>query len=378
MNHRTPTETDHFSRREPGDVVLMLTGDINIQGREDPVGAFRHVMPLLHGADVLFGQFECPLVDAKGDLAAPPIPHKAKWVHSETRVAEALVAARFSAVSIASNVMYPRAAAISTAAALDAVGIGHCGAGSNLAEARKPTIIEKAGVRFGFLAYTSIFWLYDHAATASLGGCATIKAHTAYEPDRRALEMPGAPPIIATWPDAAELSSMEDDVRRLRREVDVLIVSCHWGVSSSANTIDYQRTIARAAVAAGADVVFGHHPHVVQGIEMIGGKPIFYSLGNFAFDWASMRDRHREGIVVEMLIRGGKPAAWRCAMVQRDSQNDVAQLEGGSEDGRALASELGRLSRHLGTDLTVTGDWIVPAQASITVNHPSVPGRLPS
>ena len=161
--------------------------------------------------------------------------------------------------------------------------------GINLEEARRPALVERAGVRLGFLSYTSVFWPVGHAAGRDAPGVATIKATTAYQPGPRALEMPGAPPVIVTTPDPSELEAMEMDVKNLRNRVDIVVVSCHWGVSGSNQVLDYQHAIGRAAISAGADIVIGHHPHVVQGIELWQGRPIFYSLGNFVFDWDRMR-----------------------------------------------------------------------------------------
>ena len=77
----------------------------------------------------------------------------------------------------------------------------------------------------------------------------------------------------------------------------------HWGVSSSDEAIDYQREIGRAAVEAGADLVMGHHPHRVQEIEVVGRHPIFYSMGNFAFDWQAMAGRDLDGVLVRCRVR---------------------------------------------------------------------------
>ncbi|MGY4482232.1 poly-gamma-glutamate capsule biosynthesis protein CapA/YwtB (metallophosphatase superfamily) [Bradyrhizobium sp. LM3.2] len=161
-------------------------------------------------------------------------------------------------MSCASNVAHPASAAVASVKALDSVGILHCGVGETLAEARQPVVIEKNGVRFGFLSYTSVFWPSNHAASANSPGCATIKAHAAYEPGPRALEMPGAEPITHTFADPVELQAMQEDVRSLRTKVDLVILSCHWGVSSKDEPVAYQREIARAAIEAGADMVFGH------------------------------------------------------------------------------------------------------------------------
>jgi len=277
---------------EGQNVKMLLVGDTNIQNRSDPAEAFKHVLPVLNSADLLFGQLESPLSTPSSDPANPDIPHKYLWRHSHPEMVKGLEAAGFAAVSCASNVTYGSEAILNSLSTLDSAGIGHCGAGRNLEESRRPALIERGGVRFGFLSYTSVFWPVGHAAGPDAAGVTTIKAATAYQPGPRALEMPGAPPLIVTTPDQAELEAMENDVRRLREEVDVVVASCHWGVSGSSVVADYQRVIGHAAIEAGADIVIGHHPHVLQEIEIWQGRPIFYSMGNFAFDWERMRNRN--------------------------------------------------------------------------------------
>ena len=160
--------------------------------------------------DLLFGQLESPLSTPSSDPANPDIPHKYLWRHSHPEMVKGLEAAGFAAVSCASNVTYGSEAILNSLSTLDSAGIGHCGAGRNLEESRRPALIERGGVRFGFLSYTSVFWPVGHAAGPDAAGVTTIKAATAYQPGPRALEMPGAPPLIVTTPDQAELEAMAD------------------------------------------------------------------------------------------------------------------------------------------------------------------------
>ena len=341
------------------DVTLILVGDTNVQNRKDPPEVFRRVMPTLRDADVLFGQLEGPLSPPPADPNVRSIEHKERWRHSDPRMVEAFQAAGFDAVACASNVCYPPAAALDSIATLDKAGIKHCGAGPDLAAARTPAVVDAKGTRFGFLSYTSVFWPTGHAATATAGGCATIKAYTAYQPDRRALEMPGADPIIVTFPDPGELAAMQDDVARLRDQVDVVVVSCHWGVSSSTVTVDYQRAIGQAAVEAGADIVFGHHPHVIQGAELHAGKPVFYSLGNFAFDWEKMRGRNLDGLLLRVLVRNKKVQDVAVVPVMRGDDNLIAIEDPSASAGSAIVDAFAERSRRFGTDIVRRGADLV-------------------
>lgn len=347
-------QTSWLWQLTPNETSLLLTGDLNIQQRKNPTAAFKYVLATLRDADVLFGQLEMPLSPPSSDPMNPDIPHKARWRHSDPSMVKALQDAQFDAVACASNVSYPPQAGLNSNATLDAAGIReHCGTGRNIAEARKPAVVEKNGVRFGLLSYTSVFWPVNHAATETTPGCATIKIHTGYEPDRRALEMPGALPIVLTVPDRAQFAAMLDDVRQLRKEVDIVVVSCHWGISSSQTVVSYQRDLARAAVEAGADVVFGHHPHKIQEIEVYQGKPIFYSLGNFAFDWEKMRGRNLEGLLVRASVQDKKLAAVSIVPVKRNEENLIKIHAPTETEGKAVTDDLLALCKPLDTWLNV-------------------------
>jgi poly-gamma-glutamate capsule biosynthesis protein CapA/YwtB (metallophosphatase superfamily) len=336
------------------DQTLLILGDTNIQNRPDPSSAFVNVSDMLASADVIFGQLEGPLAEPSANPAQPDIPHKNGWRHSGAKVGPALKKAGYVGVSCASNVAYPASAAVASVKVLDQVGILHCGVGETLAEARKPVIIEKNGIRLGFLSYTSVFWPSNHAASANGPGCATIKAHAAYEPGPRALEMPGAEPITHTFADPAELEAMRDDVRALRSRVDLVILSCHWGVSSKDEPVAYQREIARAAIDAGADMVFGHHPHVVQAAEIYQGRPVFYSLGNFVFDWDVMRGRHLDGLALRCSISGGKIASIELLPVRRNEHNDICVHGADTVAGKEILGRFEQLSKKLGTTIVLS------------------------
>jgi poly-gamma-glutamate capsule biosynthesis protein CapA/YwtB (metallophosphatase superfamily) len=339
--------------KTPHEQILLILGDTNIQNRADPDSAFTNVKAMLASADIVFGQLEGPLSEPSADPARPDIPHKAGWRHSGARMASALKNAGYVGVSCASNVAHPASAAINGVKVLDSIGILHCGVGNTIAEARKPVVIERDGVKFGFLSYTSVFWPSDHAASVSGPGCATIKAHAAYQPGVRALEMPGAEPITRTFADAVELEAMREDVRALRKTVDIVILSCHWGVSSKDEPVEYQREIGRAAIEAGADMVFGHHPHVVQGAEIFRGKPIFYSLGNFVFDWDVMRGRHLDGLALRCSVRQTSIAQIELVPVRRNDHNDICELAPDSEPGQEILHRFEQLSRRIGDSIAL-------------------------
>lgn len=146
---------------------------------------------------------------------------------------------------------------------LDEIGIKKTGAGQNKEDAANPTIIEKNGIKFGFLGFSDVSpnW---------------IKA---------TLDKPGI--LLASDPDFNEI------IQNAKTKSDVLIVSFHFGDEYKLIHNARQETLAHTAIDFGADMVIGHHPHVMEDIEEYKGKPIVYSLGNFIFDQYFSKDTMR-------------------------------------------------------------------------------------
>ena len=99
------------------------------------------------------------------------------------------------------NVHFGATAVMESLRVLDASGIAYVGAGSNREKARRPAVIEKKGLRFGFLSFSSVFHPVGHAAGTDSPGIATVKGITHYEPHPRVFEMPGAPARTISFPD---------------------------------------------------------------------------------------------------------------------------------------------------------------------------------
>jgi Bacterial capsule synthesis protein PGA_cap len=163
------------------------------------------------------------------------------------------------------------------------------GVGANIAEARKPVVVEAKGRRVAFLAYSSILPM-SYWAEESRPGCAPMRAWTHYEQIEH--DQPGTPCRIHTFPNREDLHALVHDVRQAKLQADFVAVSLHWGIHFVPGVIaDYQRDVGRAAIDAGADVIFGHHAHILKGVDVYKGKPIIYSLCNFAMD-LHMDEKH--------------------------------------------------------------------------------------
>ena len=330
-------------------LTLALVGDVNCKADEGCRPALApSVQEQLARADVRIGNLEGALADPSVELH-----FKRGWFDCEPEMLD-VVAPHFDAFACANNVHF--GAAIKTSIGhLDRAGIPRAGAGATRADALRPAILERDGVRIGLLAFTSVFWPDGHAATESRPGVATIRVATAYEPHRRVHEMPGGPATVRTIPDPDELAAALDVVRRLRADVDVLVVYFHWGVSLSEDLAEYQRQVGRAAVEAGADVVVGSHPHVVQAVELWMDRPIFYSVGNFMFGWRLYREATRDGVLVRLEARAARP--WRCRVVpvRRNDRNEVEALALDTPHGERIAGRMAELSAQFGTGFVADG-----------------------
>jgi len=242
----------------PPPLRVVAVGDIMLDGTARPVLSqngydypFVRVKPLLAGAAVVFGNLEGPLTDRGTPeqdktyiFRTPPAP-----------ASRALHNAGFNVVSLANNhtLDFGADGLAQTMEALAAAGIAHAGAGSNLAEARRPVLIEAAGRRIAVLAYSVTLPEQFYAAADKPG---TAFAHEA---------------------------QVRADVAAARRQADIVLVSFHWGQEGKTELRDYQTLLGHAAIDAGAAAVIGHHPHILQGIERYRDGVILYSLGNFTF-----------------------------------------------------------------------------------------------
>ncbi len=161
---------------------VILVGDINLRNITDPSLPFAKVQKVLDEASLRFGNCEGCYADPSVE-----IPYKPGWFHADRSAIKGLVVAGFDVVGCANNVHYGADAILESLGHLDQHGIAHTGAGKDRESARAPAVLERNGTRFGFLAYTSVFWPVGHAAGPEQPGVATIKAHTAYRPLPRIL-----------------------------------------------------------------------------------------------------------------------------------------------------------------------------------------------
>ena len=337
--------------------TLILLGDVNLMNVHDPAVPFARVRDAFTAADCVFTNLECCLYQ-------PPQTHS---FHNEGFYADpaiggqALLQAGIAAVGIANNVNYGDAAILASVAQLDAIGLPHTGAGANLDAARAPAIVQRGGVRFGFLQRSAVYWPTNHEAGPHDPGIAALRGHTAYQvplhktrPEIPPMNRPGIPPVIVTWADPAYLRAFTDDIAALRARADVVVASCHWGLHK--DVLTYMREIAHAAIDAGADIVAGHGPHYSLAVEAYRGKPIFYGLGSFSFHTGHGGRRHGDwiGMMATATFEPERPPAASFRFVRHNDRNETVPCAASAEP--AELADIVERSAAFGTRLTVSVD----------------------
>jgi poly-gamma-glutamate synthesis protein (capsule biosynthesis protein) len=279
------------------EVVLDAVGDIMLDrsvgaaiARRGPGHPFAAVAPLFAGSDIRFANLELPLTE-RGQRARKDYTFRAP-----PAVVEGLTAAGFNVLTLANNHMldYGAEGLLDTLAALDRAGIPHTGAGKNIEEAHAPALLTVNGLRIAVLGYVN---------TPNDGVSGWVA-----ESMRAGPSTPGI-----AWGTA---DAVRRDVAAARANADLVIVALHAGWEYTGPPGPVQRELAYAAVDAGAALVLGAHPHVLQGIEFYKGAPIAYSLGNFVFD-IDDDDRRQPGM----------PSLLTCVLRVRLGPEGVRSLE---------------------------------------------------
>ena len=287
-------QKDYITLLFTGDIMLDRGVEFYITQHNDWKWPFLRIANTLQEADLVFGNLESVISD-KGENLGSIYSFRA-----DPKALEGLTFAGFDVLSVANNhsLDYGMDALRNSMNRLKETGITPIGAGENKTEAYSPTIVEVKGVKVGFLAYTtqgSPAW----EATETGSGVA--------------------------WIDTANLQDISQQIDLAKRQADLLIVSVHFGEEYQTQPNETQKLIAKSAIDAGANIVIGHHPHVVQLIEpedssdvrpedSVPREPerpverykdgwIAYSLGNFVFD-QGFSPETMEGILLEVKIEG--------------------------------------------------------------------------
>jgi poly-gamma-glutamate synthesis protein (capsule biosynthesis protein) len=300
-------------------VSVALTGDSIVMRRlsvyQEP--QFLSLMSLIRGADAAFTNLETLFHDFE---AAPAHESGGTWMHSEPAIAKELVWAGFDMVSRANNHAgdFGAEGMLNTSRYVTEAGLVEAGVGRSLAEAREARFLETPRARIALISAASTFPAHSRAGNTRgdmppRPGLNPLRFTTTYvvTPARLeelkgiASEVTGRPaegggdrltfvgrqfvsgptPGVRTEPNTADVAAMAAVAKSAATLADLVIVSLHCHESGRDRTIpaDFIPVFARAVIDAGADMFVGHGPHLLRGIEIYKGKPIFYSLGDFIF-----------------------------------------------------------------------------------------------
>lgn len=244
-----------YSYKESNNVNILFVGDIML-GRNVEGNPFEFVNKLISSSDISFGNLEYSITDSNSPADKKYLKEK-KTINlkSDCDVSKELKGAGFDVLSLANNHMmdFGERGLKDTMACLDNLDIYYAGAGTNISNAKKPVIVKVNNLKIGFLSYTSVSPKGAYAKS-NRSGVLGIGDNT------------------------------EDNIRNVKNQTDFLVVYTHWGNEFEMSPDDIQKERGRKMIDAGADIVIGNHPHVVQPFEKYNNKYIFYSLGNFVFD----------------------------------------------------------------------------------------------
>jgi poly-gamma-glutamate capsule biosynthesis protein CapA/YwtB (metallophosphatase superfamily) len=269
---KTPAAPSTPQRREytllfTGDVMLSRAVGSGMATQKDWSFPFHLIADTLRSADLRYCNLECPISDRGRNL------HHLYSFRADPRAIEGLKAAGFDVASQANNHTYDWGpeALLDSLERLRAAGIRPVGAGQNILAAHYPLLVNVGCLRIAFLAYVDI----DPKEAAA------------------GVDRPGV-----AWLDPAQALA---DIRFARPLADLVIVCPHWGVEYALKPSRTQVELAHQMIDAGADLIVGSHPHVVQPLENYHDRWIAYSLGNFIFDQQNPAT-HR-GLMLQVTVR---------------------------------------------------------------------------
>jgi poly-gamma-glutamate synthesis protein (capsule biosynthesis protein) len=349
--------------------TVVVTGDV--MPTREPGGA---ALAWLAAADLAFVNLETAL--CSGGRPADKLVN----VRASPALATSLRAAGVDVATVANNhaLDFGVEGLREMLAAVAAAGVRAVGAGESTDEAFRPAVVEVDGTRVACLGMSSSL-PPGFAAGPTWPGVAPVRATYSFLLDGPSLEeQPGCAPYVVTALVEADAQRAEAAVRAARAAADVVIVAIHWGIPAGwvaqfqGPLADYQRPLGRRLVEAGADLVVGHHPHTLHGVERYDRAVVCYSVGNFLFhplggggelviarpsapryDLTSITaGAAREGAVVVARVEGGRLREARLRPLVLDDGGEPRPAGGRAE---AILERVRAQSRPLGTELALAG-----------------------
>lgn len=264
-----------------GDIALFGEYDkiIEKQGNEFP---FSLVSNHFKKRDIVIGNLEVPLSNLGSPDKSKPISLRGK-----PEAIKSLKNSGITHVSMANNHSYDygEKAIMDTQKRLEGAGIPFAGIGDNIEDSRQPVVENISGVTLAILAYSSYTTNGRHYASNLRSGVAPL-----------------------------EYKYIKQDIAFIKgNDKDCKIITCfHWGEEMKNYPTPFQRDLARQVIKDGADLIIGHHPHVIQGIEKFEKGIIVYSLGNFCFP--KVESPHIDGIGYDQLPKNRESFIFDCTI----------------------------------------------------------------
>jgi len=323
------TESAAEQRPSHDEITIAAVGDIMLGHRaepyltrEGPGYPFVGVLPVLQQAHLVIGNLESP-ISSRGTA----VENKKFTLRVAPVAVEALKAAGIRVVTLANNhtMDFGPLALQDTLKLLGENDILYSGAGMNLEDARAPAFLKVGDLTLAFLSYSLTFPIEFYAAAGRPG----------------------------TAPGYREF--VKRDIRAVRPRADLVVVSFHWGAELMTTAKDYQQELGRRSIDWGADLVLGHHPHILQELELYRGRLIAYSLGNFVF--GSESDKTNSSIILLCTFKG--KSLVRIEVVPLDVNNYRVAYQPKVLVGAKAESVLGEIntaSAKFKTRLTVRND----------------------
>jgi poly-gamma-glutamate capsule biosynthesis protein CapA/YwtB (metallophosphatase superfamily) len=249
-------------------VEIAAVGDLMLNGLAVEQPLFSEVDEILSSADIAVANLESPLCEP-----GEPTPYKSRsaiaahrqyLLRADPAWATGLAEAGLDVLSLGNNhaMDYRWAGLQQTLAALHKHGLAADGVGEDRARAEQAVVVDVHGVRVAFASFLAF------RGEGALRACSPAAE--------------GRPGVNALYGGGSEgRARLEDVIQAARKHADIVVVSFHWGTERRSIPTSQQVDLGRAAIDLGADMVLGHHPHVLQPYEVYKGKPIYYSLGNF-------------------------------------------------------------------------------------------------
>lgn len=259
----TTTSLVTTTTTSPGPLIIQGVGDVNFDPSYIPGFRERGYEYAFTGLDGVLLDDHLSVINLECSPSDSGVPMDKTFIFGCDPAA--FPVARRSGVEVANlannhSQDYGAEAMLEGISNLTAAGIAPVGVGPDLGSATTPALFRLEGRTVAVLGFGGV-----HPASWWLAGA----------------DSPG-------MADGDDMELMEDSVTRAAKRADIVVVSIHWGVEGAVDPSETDRETARRMIAAGADVIFGHHPHRLGELEFVDGRPVFWTLGNFV--WPRLSD----------------------------------------------------------------------------------------